>query len=208
MSHGDWYRNTEWNDEVEEAFFAKLARARSQRDQYLVIQALTIAPHRPDVALRLVDGYFERRKDDFDDMRALLARAEAYRHQGDIASAVKAYKAVLHREAEFPNRRTRTRLELPFLIACDELSAEYDFALSVLEKGLDIAAFPVDYFLWHASKALIASVQGRHSEAREAAVQALEAAQVRRSGFRYHQNLGLVGEQHQQTIKNLIRLAG
>lgn len=37
--------------------------------------------------------------------------------------------------------------------------------------------------------------------------QALEAAQVKSSGFRYHQDVGLVGEKHQETIKKLIRLA-
>lgn len=37
MSSEDWYRNEIWNDEIEEAFFKKLSRARSQKSQYLKI---------------------------------------------------------------------------------------------------------------------------------------------------------------------------
>lgn len=207
MSREDWYRKTEWNDRVEEEFFTKLSRARTQRDQYLAIQAGMIASHRPDVALRLVETYFATRKDDFDDVRALLARAEAYRHQGDFAKAVGAYKDVLDREAEFPKHRTRTYLDLPYLIACEELSAEYDYALSLLVEGLDDLTFPLDHFMWHASKALIVSARGKNAAARAEAEKALEAVQVKVSGFRYHKDVGLVGPVHAAAIAKLRRLA-
>ncbi len=207
MSREDWYRNTQWNDRIEESFFAKLSRARSQCDQYLVIQALTIAPHQPEVALRLIDHYFDIRKSDFDDVTALLARAEAYRSQNNTREAVRAYKDVLYREAEFPGHKTRTYLDLPYFIACQELSGEFEFAMSVLAEGLDSVTFPVDQFIWHASKALITSAQGDDPDAKGHARKALDAAQVRKSGFRYHQNIGLVGKEHQAVIKKLVRLA-
>lgn len=207
MSKEDWYRNTDWNDGIEKSFFDKLSRARSQRDQYLAIQASTLAGHKPETALRLIDHYFETRKSDFDDVLALCARAEAYRSQNNITKAVEAYKDVFSREGELPGHRTRTYLDLPYFVACQELSAEYEFALSVLAKGLDIVAFPVDRFLWHASQALILSAQGADAEASQHARKALEAAQVRKSGFRFHQDVGLVGKEHQTIIKKLVRLA-
>jgi len=42
MTATDWFRNREWNAEIEKDFLAQLARSRTQSDQYLVIQALTI----------------------------------------------------------------------------------------------------------------------------------------------------------------------
>ena len=75
MSSDDWYRNEDWNESIEEHFYSKLKRARSQRDQYLVIQALTLADNHPKVTLRLVSEYFESRKDQFDDVRAACWRA-------------------------------------------------------------------------------------------------------------------------------------
>ncbi len=56
----DWYRNTAWDDAIEASFFAKLARAR-QKAQYVRIQANTLAPTKPDVALRLLDHLFQLR---------------------------------------------------------------------------------------------------------------------------------------------------
>ncbi len=63
------------NESIEENFYSKLKRARSQRDQYLAIQALTLADDHPRTSLRLLDEYFVSRKDEFDDVRALLAKA-------------------------------------------------------------------------------------------------------------------------------------
>ena len=55
MAATDWFRNTDWNAENEKAFFEKLARSRTQRDQYLVIQALTLSKSHPQAALQLID---------------------------------------------------------------------------------------------------------------------------------------------------------
>lgn len=50
--------------------------------------------------------------------------------------------------------------------------------------------------MWYAAKALIEN-DGYYAS------RALEAAEVKDSGFRYHKNLGLVGEEHAETIKKL-----
>ena len=68
MSREDWYRNEEWNEEIEEAFFVKLKRAR-RKEQYLRIQASIIAPIYPNIALSLLKQYFTL-DDNFDHAQA------------------------------------------------------------------------------------------------------------------------------------------
>ncbi|MER0374436.1 hypothetical protein ABRZ67_21615 [Vibrio vulnificus] len=79
MSSEDWYRNEDWDETIEQEFYSKLKRARTQKDQYLIIQALSLSENHPDVTLRLVKEYFETKKNDFEDVRALLAKAAAYK---------------------------------------------------------------------------------------------------------------------------------
>jgi len=200
MATTDWYRNKKWNEEIEAAFFTKLNRARSQRDQYLVIQALTLVKYHPEVSLRLVDHYFDIRKDDFDDMRALLARAEAYLELEKISEAMAAYREVLAREEEFPNHQSGTYVDYPYIVATRGIESEYENAINVLEQHVNRLTFPLDNFKWHAAKALIKN-DG------VSASRALEAAEVKRSGFRFHQNVGLVGKEHADTIKKLCRIS-
>lgn len=199
----DWYRHESWNDEIERDFFAKLGRARAQRDQYLVIQALTIAKNDPKVAIRLIDLYFESKKTSFDDVRALSARADALLAVGQIDAAIKAMKDILAIERVKPNQRTNTYVDYPFLVATKDISNEYVDALAILDERRSDLAFPVSRFKWHAAKSLIHRALRNVDDAKQEAGLALEAAQAKTSGFRYHQNLGLVGEEYNDTIAAL-----
>ena len=200
MGKDDWYRNTEWNEEIESKFFAKLKRSRSQRDQYIVIQALALTKQYPEVSLCLVDFYFESRKNKFDDMRALVARADALLELGDIKKAMEAYRDVLAKEEEFPNHLSNTYVQYPYIVATRSIESEYEFALIVLKKHVSRLIFPIEHFMWHAARALI-------EKDPEQAVLALEATEIKNSGFRYHQNLGLVGKEHKKTIKQLHKIS-
>lgn len=71
----EWFRNARWNESVERSFNEKLRRAR-RKEQYLRIQASTLACSHPEVALRLLDRYFEL-PDDFDHAQAHVDRATA-----------------------------------------------------------------------------------------------------------------------------------
>ena len=206
MASDDWSRNKYWNARIEERFFEKLARARSQRDQYLAIQAITIAPRDPETAIRLVDHYFETKKSDYHDVQALLAKVDAKQALGDMAGVITTYKEILAQEAEFPNRTTRAYVAYPYLVATKKIEEEYEYAIAILDKRKYDNTFPLDHFMWHASYALIASARGDEDIARNHSIKAVAAADAKKSGFRYHQNLGLVGKEHRPVLRTLMRL--
>jgi tetratricopeptide (TPR) repeat protein len=207
MSGDDWFRNKTWNPRIEKAFFEKLSRARSQRDQYLAIQAIEIAPHKPKTALKLIDHYFETRKNDFDYVRVLMAKVDAQMALNNEVEAISVYKEILEREAEFPNTKTNAYVDYPYLVATRKYEDEYDSALEILETRKDDLVWPVSRFKWHASYALILFHRGNNSKAKEHAVLATESARAKRSPFRYHRGLGLVGKEHKPVVKLLIRMA-
>lgn len=92
----EWYRNSDWNDDIEADFFDKLSKARSQRDQYVVLQAHHLSQSHPNVALRLVDLYFDTRNDDFHDDRAHRVASSAYFALGGYVEALDNYLKILN----------------------------------------------------------------------------------------------------------------
>ncbi|WP_282166092.1 hypothetical protein [Shewanella japonica] len=199
MSSDDWYRNNEWNDQIETLFYAKLKRARTQRDQYLVIQSSYLANSYPLISLRLINEYFETRTDKYEDVRAYSAQARAFMTIDDIDNSMKAYRAVLKREDEFPNHQTTVYVDYPYIVATQAIESEYSNVLSVLHKYKSHLIFSLDKFKWHASFALI-------NNDPEQAKLALDVAEVKRSGIKYHQDFGLVGDEHVNVIKVLYEI--
>ena len=106
-----------------------------------------------------------------------------------------------------------TWLMFPYIVANEGLEEEYKFAKEILDSrvksyrdGLDL--FPLAKFYWHASHALISWRMGDDEIARQHALAAMESAQAKRSGARYHPKMGLVGKQHQPAIDRLSELLG
>lgn len=197
----DWYRNTQWNESVECAFYEKLGRAR-QKSQYLRIQACTLARSHPEVALKLLDRYFEL-SDDFDHAQAHVDRATAYLALDRFTDALASYEAALEREAVFPNAKTEAYIALPYLVATRRTRMHYQRALELLVEHEPRLMFPVDHFRWHAASALIAADTQQLETAQMHAERALEMAAREHSGFRYHPSVGLVTEQYDRVIRVL-----
>jgi len=197
----EWFRNTTWDESVERAFEENLRRTK-RKEQYLRIQACTLADSRPDIALKLLDRYFQL-PDDFDHAQAYVDRATALLALGRVNEAMAAYEAALAREAAFPNLRTGAWLDLPFLIASRGIREFYDRALDLLHTHEGRLMFPVDHFRWQAAHALIAAESREPGVAKVHAERALEAAAREHSGFRYHPGIGLVGEQYGSVISKL-----
>ena len=203
MSAEDWYRNTEWTDAIAAHFEEKLRKAR-RKEQYLRIQASTLAPHHPAVALKLLERYFAL-PDDFDHAQAHVDRATALLTLGRVEDGLASYEAALAREGAFPKLQTQAYLELPFVIGVNAIESRYDRALEVLEKYKSRLTFPVDYFKWNTARALILAARGDSVGATANAKSALEAASREKSGFRHHPSVGLVTEDHRDVLQRLIR---
>lgn len=197
----DWFRNTTWSEAVERTFNEKLQRAR-RKENYLRIQACTLARSHPDVALRLLDRYFSL-KDDFDHAQAYVDRATVLLTLGRIDEAVESYSAALAREVVFPNLLTQAYLDLPYLIATRGIRGQYSYAKHLLEHHKARLMFPVDHFRWHAACALIAAETHDSVAAKAHAQRALDAAALDHSGFRYHPTIGLVTDQYDGLIQRL-----
>lgn len=206
MSRQDWFRSTVWNPQVEEQFYAKLSRARRRsRPQYICIQAYHLCQGHPHVALRLLDEYFLL-GDHFNDNRAYVFRAEAHLAIGETDKAIEAYELALAREEEYPQSRTDTRLELPFLIASRRINAKYERALELLGTPGTLL-FPIQRFKYHASLALIYA-DSQQDLSTSHAIAALQEARADISGLPYHPELGVVGNRYDTVQAQLSAIAG
>jgi len=204
MARDDWFRNSDWNDAIEEAFFEKLRRARNKA-QYLRIQAGTLAEKHPRVALRLSDQYLLL-GDHFDVAQAHVDRASAYLSLGQIEEAIQSYEEALGAESRHPSLKTSAYILLPFVIATQRLNSRYALAMQILDQHRTRLMFPIDHFQWHATRALIANDLGDTAEARKHAHRALEQAAADHSGFRYHAALGIVGDGYKDLREQLARI--
>ncbi|MBI5361574.1 MAG: hypothetical protein HZA53_00245 [Planctomycetes bacterium] len=202
----DWFRNSTWNEDIARDFEERLRRAR-RKDQYLRIQAFTLAETYPEVALRLLDRFFALH-DPFDLASAHVARATAYLALGRTEEAVEAYEAALECERLMPSIITEARTALPFLIATRQLRSHYDRAVQILARqDPHDLEFPVTHFQRHAALALICSDLPDREHARTHARLALEWAEQDHSGFHKHPSLGLVGKEHARLRRRLREIA-
>jgi tetratricopeptide (TPR) repeat protein len=197
----EWFRNTSWTPSIERAFDDKLRRAR-RKEQYLRIQASTLAGSHPDVALKLLDRYFAL-PNDFDHAQAHVDRATAYLALGRLADALAAYEDALARESVFPKLQTEAYIAFPYLVATRGVREHYARALELLLKHKSRLMFPVDHFRWHTARALIAAAALDAKTAKVHSEQALDAGAREHSGFRYHPSVGLVTKQYDEVVKQL-----
>jgi hypothetical protein len=97
-------------------------------------------------------------------------------------------------------------LRFATLVATEKFSSLYDEAIQLLGEFRDLAVFPVQRFRQYAAHAIIASERGEPN-AQYHAQAALAAAVETSSGFRYHQELGLVADMDQSLEQKLREIA-
>lgn len=212
MSRDDWYRNERWDAAIEAAFRTKLARSRSGKPQYLVLQAGHLSKAHPDVALQLIEEFLTL-SEMFEMPRARCVQAEALEAKGNVREAISALKLALAWEAAHPGYLTTASIDYPMLIVRHRVADEYDEALTVLVerfKPQDFS-FPATRYRWNGCQALIRAELGQIADASHFAERALVAASETQSPFRYHRSIGLVGstsDDFGRRIKEIVRPSG
>jgi tetratricopeptide (TPR) repeat protein len=206
MPANEWFRNEEWNPEIENRFFEKLRRARDKA-QYLRIQALCLAESHPHAALALLDRYFAFGEDN-DLAEGFYAAAKAYVSLGQTDEAIRWLKKALEQERQYSRLKTGAWSKFVLLVADQKLESHFEEALRVLAEHESGFIFPVEVFQWHAAYALIRAAQDDLQAAKEHSIKALEAAERTHSGLRYHSQLGLVGDGYEGIRNRLLQLAG
>lgn len=205
MTASEWFRNTEWNEAIASTFEQKLKRAR-RKNQYLRIQACTISHSHPHIALGLLERYFAL-GEDFDHAQAYVDRANSQLALGDVDAAIRSFEAALEREKAFPRLLTNAYLDLPYLIALNDISNRFEQAMEILSSSKDRLMFPIDRFKYHTVRAIIFASRNSAIAYTEAQA-ALEVATSDHSGFRNHPAVGLASDKHAQTLPKLRRLCG
>ena len=170
MADAHWYRNTDWNDEIAAAFEARLARARTQKSQYMRIQGQALARSHPDAAISL----FERVVETGDEAEVAPAHfhcALAHVAKGDIDAALAALQAAIDQQRRVPWSRTGAALDYCFLVGY--FSRRDHFAAALVLLGTVANPLSFESLQEAAARAMIMAETGSAEAAKHHAVEAL-----------------------------------
>lgn len=167
----DWYRNTEWSDEIAADFETRIARARAQKAQHMSIQGQALIARRPDVAEDLLARAVAL-GDEFETPRALASLAQARLALGNVDGALEAFEQALERQLALPNVISFQPADYLFLIGYFEREERLPAALPIADTLTDEGLFGPDPQVF-AAKALVYQLAGRTAEATSYARQAL-----------------------------------
>lgn len=125
-----------------------------------------------------------------------------------LAAAITSYEDALRREREFPNLRTSAYIDFACLVVNEHVASLYPRALEGLNERPEDPLRPIELYLKSGARALLLLGLGQADEAASAVeVAVLQAAGQVHSGFRYHTNLGLVGDTKDEFGRRVATLA-
>lgn len=166
-----WYRNKDWNAEVEAEFEQRIARGRTQKAQHLMLQGQALIERHPDVAARLLERSIGC-NDEFHLNQANCYLAMAQLALGNIEAALLAYEAALEAQLRVRFVQTSAPLDYAFAVAWFGRAERYPVALPILE-AVQPSIFPGANLQADSARALILADLGEAEEARGRAVTAL-----------------------------------
>jgi tetratricopeptide (TPR) repeat protein len=210
MGRHDWYRKSTWSKDDQADFSTRLARSRSGRSQYLLIQALHLrSAGLVEPAIELVEQYFREFpvSDGFHYVGALLQKAQCLEALGRIDEAEAAYLATLAEQRTILNYVTTVYTDFPWFAVKYGRRHLYSDALASLDAAGPHLMFPALRYQSSAVRALIAAENGDFISARRHAGEALQAAAARHSGFRYHPDVGLCRDPDPLVHERILQLA-
>lgn len=176
MSAEDWYRNKSWNKDIEEAFFNKLSRSRSQKPQYLKVQASCLVDSHPEVVVKLSKFFRENCPDDFWEQELCLYESKALRNLEENDLAISKAKESLDWREKKPNIQTHIPYWFAELVLKLGASKEYKNSLAALENFHQESPFPLTQFHFFGYSAILLSRLGNTDSAKPLALEALSWA--------------------------------
>ena len=167
----EWYRNAIWSPAIAEEFETRLARARTQKAQYLTLQGMALIPAHPSVAAALLQRAAAM-GDPFDTVRALAALAQARLALGDPEGALEAYEAALELQIAQPQIIAAQPADYLFVIGYFRSLSRLPGAAAIADAMPNEGIFGPDPQIL-AAKAMVFDLAGLTSKAKEAAANAL-----------------------------------
>jgi hypothetical protein len=147
----------------------------------------------PEVALSLVDRFLALPDPYLAPADGFEVKAKALERLGRLSEAFAAYESAIEAERLRPTLITTAALDFAELVVLTGATHLYARILCLLEERQSQFAFPVSRFIAHACRAVILKHQGKLALAAAEAALAFEEKRLDKSGFSYHQNIGLVG---------------
>jgi hypothetical protein len=200
-----WYRNTDWSPAIAARFEEGLRHTRD-KGQFLRIQATSLAPREPEVALQLLERYFALPVRLFEAWaRELQGRLRE--SLGDDDAALASYLAALEAERLKPSVVSRSHLRFAELVLRRDDAPRYLDALAVLQARETHTESALEEFARCAASAQLLERLGDAPRARDYARAALDAASRPESGLGFADGRGLIRQDQAPLIERLRRLA-
>ncbi len=204
----DWFRRTTWTELDASEFEARLKRARANgRPQYVFIQGSTLFDTADIRLVRVALTLAERCATDFPKhihrSAAFYLKGKCLERLDDLPGALAAYRLAVEAEREGGCVITDAYLSFAWVVAIREVRTHQVEARALLDEFAKRPAFPVQRFRHHAARALILAQTETGTGFATDARAALSAATADRSGFVWHQDLGLVGDRYEDVRSRL-----
>lgn len=213
MSNPEWYRQTKWTSEIATAFEERLAKSRSQRGEYLRIQAITLAdtlePANAIPAIELARRRLEHEESVLHAAQMHAVIAQAFTTLGKIPEALESYRRSVALENARRNVRGHHYIDFAWFAATYKLAEHYDEVLETMERNMTESdlVFPATQYRYFGALAMISSDLGDDQNAKRMALNALAAAAKEKGPFQRHPLLGLVLGRRDKIRRRLERIA-
>jgi tetratricopeptide (TPR) repeat protein len=218
MSKDDWYRNTEWNDQIESEFEARLKRSRgnSNKAQYLRIQASYLLDSQKtenqkkgiQLMERVINDYPE---ETFSTIHGQEQLGDYFLKNGNYKEAESHFRIVT--DHYHSNTRSGTtgladlKLSETILLSDqeDKLQEAYELSTSKFDETGGDLGLNDQKFYYTTLMANLCLRMGKIEEASEYANSALQLSTIKEPQFSRHKTVGII-EADTDTIKRLKKI--
>ena len=208
----EWYRRRTWSAEDATEFEEKLSRARSQRCEYLRIQALTLIAEGDrelaEPAIVLAQRALQEDPGGIfcPELFCIIARASAI--LGQEGDTIEYYRQAVDAEGK-GKIRCCAYLEFAWFVVTQGISRLYNEVLKLVGESMEQPdlTFPVAQYKYFGVLACVSEALGDRDNAVRMARNAIKAANKEASPFSRHPRSGLVESKHTAIFEKLERLA-